>query len=88
MDAIICFPSFHAIWAIFCAAALWGFRLLRLPVALLSGMIVVSTVTTGWHYVSDVVAGVAVAGLSLVIANVCLPHGSSCSQQLKPVART
>jgi hypothetical protein len=88
MDAIICFPSFHAIWAIFCAAALWGFRLLRLPVALLSGMIVVSTVTTGWHYVSDVVAGVAVAGLSLVIANVCLQHGSSCSQQLKPVART
>jgi hypothetical protein len=87
MDAIICFPSFHAIWAIFCAAALWGFRLLRLPVALLSGMIVVSTVTTGWHYVSDVVAGVALAWLSLVIANVCLQHGSSCSQQLKPMAR-
>jgi hypothetical protein len=87
MDAIICFPSFHAIWAIFCAAALWGFRLLRMPVALLSGMIVVSTVTTGWHYVSDVVAGVALACLSLVVANVCLQHGSSCSQQLKPVAR-
>jgi uncharacterized membrane protein len=88
MDAIICFPSFHAIWAIFCAAALWGFRLLRLPVALLSGMIVFSTVTTGWHYVSDVVAGVALAWLSLAIANVCLQHGGSCSQQLKPVART
>jgi membrane-associated phospholipid phosphatase len=49
-------------------------------------MIVVSTVTTGWHYVSDVVAGVALAWLSLAIANVCLQHGSSCSQQLKPVA--
>jgi membrane-associated phospholipid phosphatase len=87
LDAIICFPSFHAIWAIFCVSALWGFRLLRIPVALLSGMIVVSTVTTGWHYVSDVVAGVAVAYLSLAIANVCLHHNNSCSRQLEPVIR-
>jgi hypothetical protein len=68
LDAIICFPSFHVIWAIFCAAALWGHRFLRVPVALLSGMIVVSTVTTGWHYFSDVLAGIAVAGLSLAVA--------------------
>jgi hypothetical protein len=68
LDAIICFPSFHVIWAIFCTAALWGFRFLRVPVALLSGMIVVSTVTTGWHYFSDVLGGVAVAGLSLGVA--------------------
>ena len=86
MDAIICFPSFHVIWAIFCAAALWGFRFLRIPVALLSGMIVVSTVTTGWHYVTDVVAGIAVAFLSLVIAKACI-HNRDCSLQIEPVAR-
>jgi hypothetical protein len=88
MDAIICFPSFHAIWAIFCAAALWGFRFLRIPTALLSGMIVVSTVTTGWHYISDVAAGIAVASVSLVIANVGLHNNDSCSQHLELVARS
>jgi hypothetical protein len=85
MDAMICFPSFHAIWAIFCAAALWGFRLLRIPVALLSGMIVVSTVTTGWHYVSDVAAGIAVACLSLAIAKACIDN-KACRWQLEPMA--
>ena len=73
--------------AIFCAAALWGFRLLRIPVALLSGMIVISTVTTGWHYVSDVAAGIAVACLSLAIAKACTDNNNSCRKQLEPVAR-
>jgi PAP2 superfamily len=67
--AIICFPSFHVIWAIFSAAALWGFRVFRIPVALFSTMIVISTVTTGWHYVTDVLGGVAIAGLSLFAAS-------------------
>ena len=67
---VICFPSFHVIWAILCAAAFWGFRLLRIPIALLSGIIVVSTMTTGWHYFSDVLAGVAIAALAIAIAKV------------------
>jgi membrane-associated phospholipid phosphatase len=87
LDAIICFPSFHAIWAIFCAAALWGFRLLRIPVTLLVGMIIVSTVTTGWHYFSDVVGGVAVAGLSLAIAKAYTDYSSSRCQRLETAAR-
>jgi hypothetical protein len=85
LDAIICFPSFHVIWAIFCASALWGFRLLRIPVALLSGMIVVSTVTTGWHYVSDVIAGIAVAWLSLAISKARIENNDACGRQLDPV---
>jgi PAP2 superfamily len=67
--AIICFPSFHVIWAILSAAALWGFRLFRIPVALFTTMIIISTVTTGWHYVTDVLGGVAIAGLSLFAAS-------------------
>ena len=65
---VICFPSFHVIWAILCAAALWDYRFLRVPIALLSAMIVASTITTGWHYFSDVVAGIAVAALSMAVA--------------------
>jgi membrane-associated phospholipid phosphatase len=82
LDAIICFPSFHVIWAIFCATALWGFRLLRIPVSLLSGMIIVSTVTTGWHYFVDVLGGIVVAGLSLAIAKAYMTNGRSGSLQL------
>ena len=65
---IICFPSFHVIWAILSAAALWDYRFLRIPVALLSAMIIASTLTTGWHYFSDVLGGIAVAVLSLAVA--------------------
>ena len=72
LNAVICFPSFHVIWAICCMAALWGFRLLRIPVALLSSMIVVSTVTTGWHYFVDMLGGIVIAVFSLAIANACL----------------
>jgi hypothetical protein len=86
LDAIICFPSFHVIWAIFCAAALWGFRLLRIPVALLSGMIIVSTVTTGWHYFIDVPGGIVVAGISLALAMAYTNSSNSSSQQLERVA--
>jgi PAP2 superfamily len=65
---IVCFPSFHVIWAILSARALWGFRFLRLPVGLLSGLMILSTITTGWHYFVDVLGGVFVASLSIALA--------------------
>jgi membrane-associated phospholipid phosphatase len=60
-EGLICFPSFHTILAVLAAAALWRIRYVRWPAALLAALIVVSTVTTGWHYVVDVVAGLLVA---------------------------
>jgi membrane-associated phospholipid phosphatase len=65
---IVSFPSFHVIWAIFCAAALWGIRWLRIPLCLLSAMIIASTLTSGWHYGVDVIGGLVVAVLSLTIS--------------------
>jgi PAP2 superfamily len=67
---IICFPSFHVIWAILCAAALRDYRPLRVPAVLLSAMIVASTLTTGWHYVTDVLGGIGVAVLAMAIARI------------------
>jgi membrane-associated phospholipid phosphatase len=65
---IVCFPSFHVVWAIFFAASLWGFRRLRIPVAVVSAIVILSTMTTGWHYFVDVVGGILLAIVSLVAA--------------------
>jgi membrane-associated phospholipid phosphatase len=66
--AVVCFPSFHVIWAILSVAALWCFRPLRIPLGLLSIAIILSTMTTGWHYFADVVAGIVIAALSIAFA--------------------
>jgi len=68
VSGIVCFPSFHVIWVVLSAAALWWMKPLRVPIAVITALIVISTVTTGWHYVCDVLAGLAIAAISLIIA--------------------
>jgi len=65
---VVCFPSFHVIWAVLSARALWTFRSVRVPVGLFAGMIVLSTLTTEWHYFTDVLGGGAVAGVAILVA--------------------
>jgi membrane-associated phospholipid phosphatase len=65
---VVCFPSFHVAWAVIIAAALWGFRSLRIPLTLVTGMVVLSTLTTGWHYFVDVLGGILLAIISIVLA--------------------
>ena len=65
---VICFPSFHVIWAILCVNALWCFNFLRIPLVLLSGLIILSTITGGWHYFVDVLAGVLVASVAVALS--------------------
>jgi len=67
-DGLICFPSFHTILAVLAATALWPFAWLRWPAAGLAAAIVVSTVTTGTHYVVDVVSGLVVAAVAIATA--------------------
>jgi len=64
----ICLPSFHVIWAMLSVYAFWGFRLLRIPAALFGFVVICSTVTTGNHYVVDVIAGMAVAAVAMFAA--------------------
>jgi membrane-associated phospholipid phosphatase len=67
-DGLICFPSFHTILAVLSAAALWAIPYVRWGALVVSALIVVSTITTGTHYVVDVVAGLAVAWVAVVAA--------------------
>jgi len=57
-EGIITFPSFHTIWALLLVAACP--RPLKALSVLLNSAVIVATLTTGWHYLSDVLAGVAV----------------------------
>lgn len=61
---LVAIPSWHTILAVLGACACWRTRFARHPIAIWAALIVVSTLTTGWHYVIDVVAGLAVAGLT------------------------
>jgi membrane-associated phospholipid phosphatase len=59
VDGLITFPSFHTIWAILLTVAY------RQPVAracsgVLNGVVILATLTTGWHYLSDVLAGILI----------------------------
>ena len=65
---VVAFPSFHTILAVLSAVALWSIPYVRYVAALLACLIVVSTVTTGWHYLADVLAGLGIAALSLAAA--------------------
>ena len=45
--------------ALLAAFALWSLPYLRWPAAFVSTLIIISTVTTGWHYAADVAGGVS-----------------------------
>jgi membrane-associated phospholipid phosphatase len=66
---IVCLPSFHAFWAIVSAQALWQFRYLRYPAVLIAALITISTVTTGWHYGVDVIAGILMVFICTALSN-------------------
>jgi len=60
-DPIITIPSWHVIFALLAALVWRPFRFVW-PLALAWSMLIaVSTLTTGWHYLVDVILGVAIA---------------------------
>lgn len=78
--AVICIPSFHVIWAIICAYALWSVRWMRIPALLIAALLIFSTLATGWHYFIDVISGAAVASVSLRLAIAYVRVAGSCLQ--------
>ena len=68
LEGLITFPSFHTTWALLLAYAFRHYRLLFAPMLLLNLAVVVSTMTTGWHYGTDVIGGIVTAGIAILTA--------------------
>ena len=63
LGGIVAFPSFHTALAILAALALRRIRFIRWFALGLAVAVCISTVTTGWHYLVDVLGGLGVAWL-------------------------
>jgi membrane-associated phospholipid phosphatase len=74
-DGIVAFPSFHVVYAILSAAALGTIRRLRTPAWILATLICISTITTGWHYGIDVLAGIILSIVVIWLARQIEPDG-------------
>jgi hypothetical protein len=68
VEGVITFPSFHTILPTLAAFALWPVRYVRWPAAIVAGLIALSALTTGWHYVVDVLAGIILAAAACAVA--------------------
>jgi len=65
---IICFPSFHVMLAIVSCIALCSIRVLRIPAIVLAVCVIISTLTTGWHYIADAIGGLTLAVIAELLA--------------------
>jgi hypothetical protein len=63
-QGLITAPSFHTIWAVILIAASRGW--VRPFAIILNLAVIAATLTTGWHYGADVVAGLLVALLVII----------------------
>lgn len=68
-EGLITVPSFHTTGAILLTAAVWHRRLLFVPICLLNIAMIIATMATGWHYVTDVIAGILVAIFVIILTN-------------------
>jgi membrane-associated phospholipid phosphatase len=66
---ILTFPSVHAGVAALCAWAAWPSRWLRWPFLALNVVMSVSALTHGAHYLVDILAGFAVAALTVALVH-------------------
>ena len=72
-EGLVTFPSFHTTWAILLVACVRHRRRVFLTLAVLNVAVVAATLTTGWHYVTDVIGGVCLAAGVIVFVHYWQP---------------
>ena len=66
-EGVVVFPSFHTVMALLIVHGLWAFRPLRGVAAVYAGLVLVSTIPIGGHYLADVVFAAAMVAVGLAI---------------------
>lgn len=65
---IVAAPSYHVIWMVLFAWVLWEYRWLRIPVAIYTVLLILSTMAIGCHFFIDVLSGIAVSVVAIYLA--------------------
>jgi hypothetical protein len=68
LAGIVSFPSFHAASGVLYMWALWPVRGFRSASISINGLMIAATPVVGAHYIIDAIAGVALAGASILLA--------------------
>ena len=90
-------PSFHVIWAVLLTYLCRHRKFLLYPALIINALVLLSTLTLGWHFLASVLMGVLMSSVSLYLAS-CWTPPDQCSPQrlsvresipwLKALART
>ena len=67
MKGIITFPSFHTSLAIILTWGFWAISWLRVPFLLLNSVMLAAIPVTGGHYLTDMIAGAAIAIMMILL---------------------
>ncbi len=65
VEGLVTFPSFHAVLAVIMTRAFWRLGWLGPVGAVLNGVMLVSTLAIGGHFLTDIVAGIVIALMAL-----------------------
>ena len=66
-EGLITFPSFHTSYALMLTFAFWRRWRLFIPFAIVNFLVIIATVTSGWHYCIDIPGGIAVFALTVYL---------------------
>jgi hypothetical protein len=66
---LIALPSFHVIWAILCVYLVKDWPVLFASLATVNSLLILSCVLLGWHFPTDALTGMIVAGISFLALN-------------------
>jgi hypothetical protein len=88
LRGLVSAPSFHTAAAVLYIVAAWPMRRLRWPVLGINAAMLLSTPVEGTHYLTDMLAGAAVAGVALSAVGWAMSHRARVSAMDAQVALT